>query len=189
MWSSALPSLSLFSSPCFSKWKQFLKRPKKFTQSMWKALCSKTLLGKHFLFGALAWHTGDGRHKAFLFPPHLNASVLQRGALWSPALEPWQMWWGCSCSCESPLVCANSSPRAELLLYLLELLLQQTCRDFFWVLFGRFRLLLLFGIWFWGGFCRAEKGITHEELQDLCCASCSLSKTRGWQRLMAAQKI
>lgn len=159
MWSSALPSLSLFSSPYFTKSKEFRKRPKKFTPSMWKARCSKTLVGKHFLFGALAWHTGDARHKALLSPLPLNASVLQRGAPWSPGR--------CDGDIPAPvsllLFVQNSSPWVELLL-------QQMWRDFFWVLFGRFQLLLLFGICFWGGFCRTEEGVTHDELQDLCCA-------------------
>lgn len=148
---------------------------------MWKARCSKTLLGKHFLFGALA------RCKAQSIPLPCSSECLSAAERSSgEALEPWQMWWGCSspsCSRESPPVCAK-------FLYLGAFV----PTGFGWVLVGWFWLLLLFGIFFfififffWGGFCRTEEGITHREIQDLCC--CSLSKTRGWQRLMAAQKV
>lgn len=113
---------------------------------MWKARCYKTLLAKHFLFGALAWHTVDVRHKAFLFPLHLTPSVFQRGAPWRPGLEPWQMWWGCwspSCSRESPLLCAKFLSLSGFV--------STDVEEFLWVLFGWFLLLLLFGIflrWF-----------------------------------------
>lgn len=78
---------------------------------MWKARCYKTLLVKHFLFGALAWHTVDVRHKAFLFPLHLTPSVFQRGAPWRPGLadvmgmsEPFLLLWVSSPLCKIPVL-------------------------------------------------------------------------------------
>lgn len=147
---------------------------------MWKARCYKTLLVKHFLFGALAWHTVDVRHKAFLFPLHLTPSVFQRGAPWRPGLadvmgmsEPFLLLWVSSPLCKIPVLewfCFNRRGGVFV--------------GFVWLVFCCCCCCLGF---FWGGFCRKEEGITHKELQDLCCALCSLSKTRGWQRLMAAQ--
>lgn len=146
---------------------------------MWKARCSKTLQWKHFLFGALA------QCKAQSIPLPCSSECLSAAESSSgEPLEPWQMWWGCSspsCSRESPPVCAK-------FLYSGAFVPTGFCAGFGWL------VLVVAAVWdflnfffFRGGFCRTEEGITHEELQDLCC--CSLSKSRGWQRLMAAQKV